>query len=66
MKKYTQREAKAAAVFVAAIKEIASKPDNLDNLESYLTQHFSEWMKKHANTPEDITAELEQFARIKI
>lgn len=61
-----ERTAKAAAVFVAAIKEIASKPDNLDNLESYLTQHFPEWLRRYANSPEDIAAELEQFARMEI
>ena len=57
-----ERVAKAAADFVGAIKLIATKPDNLDNLESYLSYHFAEWMNKYANTPENITAELKSFA----
>lgn len=34
-----ERVTKAAADFVGAIKLIATKPDNLDNLESYLSHH---------------------------
>lgn len=48
--------------FIEAIKTIAEKPQNLENLESYLSNHFVEWMNKYANTPENITAELESFA----
>ena len=33
-------QAKAAEDFVNAIKTIANKPENLDNLESYLSYHF--------------------------
>ena len=58
--------AKAAADFVGAIKLIATKPDNLDNLQCYLAQHFPEWLKKYANSPEDIAAELREFATMKI
>lgn len=61
-----ERAAKAAADFVGAIKNIATKPDNLDNLQSYLSQHFPEWLKKWANTPEDIAAELKEFARMEL
>ena len=60
------RTAKAAAVFVDAIKLIATKPDNLDNLQSYLTHHFPEWLQRYANSPEDIAAELREFARMEI
>ena len=56
--------AKAAADFVGAIKLIATKPDNLDNLESYLSHHFPEWLRKYANNPEDIAAELREFAQV--
>ena len=35
-----------AKIFVEAIKTMASKPDNLDNFESYLSYHFDVWMKK--------------------
>lgn len=53
---------KAAAMFTAAVKTIAGKPKNLDNLEIYLAHHFSEWLQKYANTPETIAAELQAFA----
>ena len=62
MKKEAQ--AKAAADFVNAIKTIANKPENLDNLESYLSYHFSEWLEKYANTPEDIAAEMREFSEL--
>ena len=55
-----------AEMFVNAIKEIASKPDNLDNLECYLSHHFDVWMEKFANTPENITSELKHFAEMNI
>ena len=55
-----------AAQFVAAIKTIAAKPENLENLELYLGYHFPEWMQKYANTPETITAELREFAEMEI
>lgn len=55
---------KAAADFTAAIKEIASKPQNLENLESYLSRHFPEWLSKYANSPESIAAEMRDFAKM--
>lgn len=55
-----------AAQFVEAIRTIAAKPDNLDNLESYLSHHFSEWLQKWANTPENIVSELRNFAETEI
>lgn len=57
---------KAAADFVAAIQEIASKPENLDNLENYLSIHFSTWLEKYASTPEEMSCELKEFARMTI
>ena len=48
--------------FCEALRAIAGKPENLDNLKSYLSYHFAEWMNKYANTPENITAELKSFA----
>lgn len=62
MKEY----ARIAAGFISAIKEIASKPENLDNLESYLSCCFPEWLEKYANTPENIADEMKQFAEMKI
>ena len=58
--------AQNAAEFVKAIKTIAGKPQNLENLEHYLSIHFPEWLNKFANTPEGITAELKQFAEMEI
>ena len=63
MRKY---EKQAAADFVEAIKLISTKPDNLDNLESYLSRHFSEWISKWANSPENIAAEMKEFAEMEI
>lgn len=58
------RMEKAAADFTAAIKEIASKPQNLCNLESYLAYHFAEWLSRYANSPENIAAEMRDFAKM--
>lgn len=55
-----------AKVFVEAIKEMASKPDNLDNFESYLSHHFDVWMRNYANSPEGLTNEVKQFAEMEI
>lgn len=52
--------------FIEAIKKIASKEQNLNNFECYLSQHFETWLKKYASTPEGITAELKSFANMEI
>lgn len=62
---YSTEQEKLAVEFVGAIKTIAEKEENLNNFESYLIYHFSEWMKKFANTPEGLTDELKQFAEMK-
>lgn len=62
MRKHEQ----TAKLFCEALRTIAGKPENLDNLESYLSYHFAEWMNKYANTPENITAELKSFADMEI
>lgn len=57
----------AAATSVAqSIRELASKPENLDNLECYLSMHFAAWLDKYAATPEDMAAELRDFAKMDI
>ena len=63
MRKY---EEQAAADFVEAIKLIATKPDNLDNLESYLSRHFSGWISKWANSPAGLAEEMKEFAEMEI
>lgn len=55
-----------AAQFVEAIRTIAAKPDNLDNLECYLSHHFQKWLEMWANTPENIVSELRNFAEMEI
>ena len=62
MKKYTIE----AAQFCDAIRELANKPENLQNLESYLGYHFDKWLEKYASTPEDMTAEMSSFAQMDI
>ena len=62
MKKYTIE----AAQFCNAIRELANKPENLQNLESYLEWHFKTWLEKYANTPDGIAAEMESFAQMEI
>ena len=57
---------KLALEFVKAIKTLAEKPDNLDNLECYLSHHFDVWMEKFANTPENLTAEIKMFAEMEM
>lgn len=54
----------AAADFVQAIRTIAEKPKNMDNLESYLAQHFDIWLQRYANTPENMAAEMKEFANM--
>lgn len=55
-----------AKEFIKAIKTLAESPENLDNLECYLSYNFSEWLKKFANTPDKITAELKMFAEMEV
>lgn len=57
---------KNATAFIKAIKTIAAKEKNLNNLECYLLYHFPVWLEKYANTPEKITAELKAFAEMEI
>ena len=62
MKKYTSE----AEQFCNAIRELANKPENLQNLESYLEYHFEAWLEKYANTPDGMAAEMSEFARMEI
>ena len=62
MKKYTIE----AAQFCDAIRELANKPENLQNLESYLEYHFEAWLEKYASTPDDMAAEMSNFAQMEI
>lgn len=57
---------KEASAFIEAIKEIAGKEENLNNLELYLSYHFGEWMEKFAGTPADMAGEMKNFASMEI
>ena len=57
---------KNAVMFVNAIKELASKEDNLNNLKNYLSSHFDVWMEKFANNPVGLATELKNFAEMEI
>mgnify|MGYP006898725069 CR=1 FL=1 len=53
-----------AIQFCNAIRTLANKPENLNNLESYLTYNFDKWLEKWATTPENIAAEMKAFAEM--
>ena len=53
-----------AVIFCNAIEIIASDPAALENLKSYLINHFDIWLKKYASTPADLSAEMWNFANI--
>ena len=45
---------------------LASKPENLENLNSYLCYHFPKWLEMWANTPEGLAEELKTFAEMEV
>ena len=55
-----------AGIFCEAIKTIATRPENLENFELYLSLHFEKWLERWGNTPENIAAELKHFAEMEI
>lgn len=65
MRKYKLKELREL-VRLGVAEDYTNKPDNLDNLESYLSHHFPEWVSRWANSPEDLAAEMKEFARMEI
>ena len=65
MSEYQQNK-KNADIFTKAIKDLANKPENLENLNSYLCYHFPEWLEKWANTPEGLAEEMKNFATMDV
>ena len=61
-----EKYAVEAAQFCDAIRELANKPENLQNLESYLECHFDKWLEKYVSTPDDMAAEMSDFAKMDI
>ena len=55
---------KAARVFCDAIRVFAKKPENLENLESYLSHHFDTWLEKYAYDPENLSCEMREFSNM--
>ena len=62
MRKYEEQ----ATQFCEAIRTLANKPENLENLVSYLSRHFSEWISKWANSPAGLAEEMKEFAEMEI
>ena len=55
-----------AKIFCDAIRTIAKKPKNIDNLESYLTYHFTGWLNKYGNYQENLATEMKMFAEMEL
>ena len=55
-----------ATQFCEAIRTLANNTENLENLESYLSRHFSEWISKWANSPASLAEEMKEFAEMEI
>ena len=55
-----------AIQFCNAVRTLANKPENLNNLECYLTYNFDKWLTTWANTPENLAAEMKEFAEMEI
>lgn len=66
MEKNEREFEELAERFVEAIKRIAKKEENLNNLQHYLSRNFEQWLTRFANTPQDIVFELEQFAKMEL
>ena len=66
MEKNKREFEELAERFVEAIKRIAKKEENLNNLQHYLSIHFEQWIERFARTPLAIVCELESFADMEI
>ena len=62
MRKYEEQ----ATQFCEAIRTLANKPENLNNLESYLTYHFDKWLTTWANSPASLAEEMKEFAEMEM
>lgn len=59
------RNEKLAEQFISAIRTLAEDEDKLDNFESYLSHHFTEWFRRYCTTPSGLVSEFCNFAEIK-
>lgn len=55
-----------AKMLMDAIRKLAASEKNMDNMESYLSCHFSSWMDYYAADPEDMAREFKEFAEMEI
>lgn len=55
-----------AKIFCDAIRTMSEKPENIDNLENYLTYHFTTWLEKYGNCPENLAMEMKNFAEMEV
>ena len=53
-----------AKILADAIRTFAEKPDNIDNFQWYLEQHFDVWIEKWASTPDGLADEFKRFAEM--
>ena len=55
-----------AEAFCKELRAFAEKPENIDNLESYLSYHFDTWFKKFVTSPENLIYEMQTFAQMEV
>lgn len=55
-----------AKIFCDAIRTMSEKPENINNMESYLTWHFTIWLEKYGNCPENLAMEMKGFAEMEV
>ncbi len=55
-----------AQSFCNAIRTFSEKPENLNNMESYLSYHFPVWIEKYAYNPEILVSELKRFSEMEL
>lgn len=55
-----------AKIFCDAIRTMSENPNTIDNLESYLENCFSDWMKLYANEPYMLAKEMKSFAEMEV
>ena len=59
-----RRNEENAKILADAIRTFAEKPENIDNFESYLSNHFDTWMQKFAKDPDGLANEFRTFAEM--
>ena len=55
-----------AKIFCDAIRTMSEKPENIDNLENYLIYHFTAWLEKYGNCPENLAMEMKNFTEMEV